>query len=52
MVAALLLIAVGNVPAALPAGRAAGRFGLLLAILAAVFGAGYLLVPSLAGLGQ
>lgn len=52
MVSTLLNIAVGNVPPALPLGRALLRALLLLLILAAVFGAGYLLVPTLAGLGQ
>ena len=48
----LLNIAVGNVPPALTPGPALLRALLLLLILGAVFGIGYLLVPSLAGLGQ
>ncbi len=48
----LLNIAVGNVPPALAPGPATARALLLLLVLAAVFGAGYLLVPALAELGQ
>ncbi len=49
---ALLLIAVGNVPAQLRPFGALLRVALLLLLLAAVFGAGFLLVPVLARLGQ
>ena len=48
----LLNIAGGNVPPARAPGPALRRALLLLLILGAVFGIGYLLVPSLAGLGQ
>ena len=52
MASTLLNIAVGNVPPALAPGPAMLRALLLLLILGAVFGLGYLLVPTLAGLGQ
>ena len=51
-ISTLLNIAVGNVPPALAPGPATARALLLLLVLAAVFGASYLLVPALAGLGQ
>lgn len=52
MASTLLNIAVGNVPPSLAPGPALLRALLLLLVLVAVFGAGYLLVPALAGLGQ
>ncbi len=50
--ASLLIIIVGNIPASLPPGRAFGRAAVLLLVLVCVFGGGYLLVPTLAGLGR
>ncbi len=51
MGATLLNIAVGNLPRAAGVGRALGLTVFLLAITAAVFAAGILLVPYLARLG-
>jgi len=52
IVATLLNIPVGNLPRQAGPGRALLLTALILAIVAAVFGAGILLVPALAGLGQ
>lgn len=50
--ATILNIAVGNVPKAARGWRAARAIVLILAITAAVFGIGILMVPYLAQLGQ
>ncbi len=52
MAATVLNIAVGNLPRQARPGRALGFTLLILAIVAAVFGLGILLVPALARLGQ
>ena len=52
MAATVLNIAVGNLPREARAGRALLLTVLILAIVAAVFGIGILLVPALARLGQ
>ena len=52
MGASLCNIVVGNVPPSLSPARAVARGAVLLLVLVGVFAAGYLLVPTLAGLGQ
>jgi hypothetical protein len=52
MAATVLNIAVGNLPRSASAGRAVMLTGGILLIVAAVFGAGILLVPYLATLGR
>ncbi|NAZ37866.1 hypothetical protein [Rubellimicrobium sp. CFH 75288] len=50
--ATLLQIAVGNLPKDASTGRSLALIGLILGIVAAVFGIGILLTPFLSGLGR
>ena len=52
VVSTLLQIAVGNIPKAGSVGGSLLRIVFLLCIIAAVFGVGILLVPTLSGLGR